>query len=221
MAEKVADELFESIIGQLFEIGHQIQQPNGYPYDPKKLQRHLQAAIEGKFGECWKERKNEILELVGSTRITATTERFVVTEHFQVNTGANTLVKISWIGDNFRNWFLDLVEEPIDESVLDYYLLKESSLDVTIIKALGGELKAETKLTHVFALMKLQRSGEKGALLNNGYPNVFYVRDSKNVLRAVAVYGYWDGLHVHADSVSHPRGWGDGGRVFSSNSCDS
>lgn len=45
----VAGELYESITGQLFEIGRQLRQSDGYPYDPYQLKRHLQAAIEGRF----------------------------------------------------------------------------------------------------------------------------------------------------------------------------
>jgi hypothetical protein len=52
MANKiVAGELYESITGQLFEIGRQLRQPNGYPYDPERLKLHLQDAIEGRFLE--------------------------------------------------------------------------------------------------------------------------------------------------------------------------
>jgi len=55
MATKVAGELYKSITGQLFEIGRQLRQPNGYPFNPEELQRHLQAAIEGKFiYKIWK-----------------------------------------------------------------------------------------------------------------------------------------------------------------------
>jgi hypothetical protein len=49
MAQRVAGELYESVTGQLFEIGRQLRQSNGYPFDAKKLQRVLQDAIEGKF----------------------------------------------------------------------------------------------------------------------------------------------------------------------------
>ncbi len=51
MAKKnvVAGELYESITGQLFEIGRQLRQPNGYPFNPEVLKKHLQEAIEGKF----------------------------------------------------------------------------------------------------------------------------------------------------------------------------
>ncbi|MBU2081865.1 hypothetical protein KKH14_00280 [Patescibacteria group bacterium] len=45
----VAGDLYESLTGQIFEIGRQLRQPNGYPFDPIKLKRHLQDAIEGRF----------------------------------------------------------------------------------------------------------------------------------------------------------------------------
>lgn len=49
MAQRVAGEQYESITGQLFEIGRQLRQVNGYPFDPEKLKKHLQLAIEGKM----------------------------------------------------------------------------------------------------------------------------------------------------------------------------
>ncbi len=45
----VAGELYEGITGKLFELGRQIRQKSGYPFDPEKLDRYLQNAIEGKF----------------------------------------------------------------------------------------------------------------------------------------------------------------------------
>lgn len=45
----VAGEMYESITGQLFEIGRQLRQSSGYPFDSNSLKEHLQAAIEGRF----------------------------------------------------------------------------------------------------------------------------------------------------------------------------
>ena len=45
----VAGELYESLTGQLFELGRQLRQSNGYPFNPHQLKRHLQDAIEGRF----------------------------------------------------------------------------------------------------------------------------------------------------------------------------
>ena len=47
---KVAGELKDTLLGQLFEIERQIRQSCGYPFDPLRLKIHLQAAIEGRFG---------------------------------------------------------------------------------------------------------------------------------------------------------------------------
>jgi hypothetical protein len=41
--------MYETVTGQLFEIGRQLRQPNGYPFDAELLKIHLQAAIEGCF----------------------------------------------------------------------------------------------------------------------------------------------------------------------------
>jgi hypothetical protein len=51
MAKKVEGELYESIIGQLFEIGRQLRQKGGYPFNPEELKIYLQDAIEGRFNQ--------------------------------------------------------------------------------------------------------------------------------------------------------------------------
>ena len=51
MATKVAGELYYELDGQLSEIKRQLRQPNGYPFDPKKLKEFLQLAVEGRFNE--------------------------------------------------------------------------------------------------------------------------------------------------------------------------
>ncbi|MGB7957611.1 MAG: hypothetical protein WCF77_02095 [Minisyncoccia bacterium] len=57
----VAGELYESITGQLFEIGRQLRQPNGYPFNAATLRAHLQAAIEGRFnGESFLRNTGEL-----------------------------------------------------------------------------------------------------------------------------------------------------------------
>ena len=49
MAQRVAGELYESITGQLFELGRQLRQPTGYPFNPVRLKQGLQDLIEGRF----------------------------------------------------------------------------------------------------------------------------------------------------------------------------
>ncbi len=165
-----------------------------------------------------------ILELVSRTVIPATTGKFIAKDKFVINTKRNAPVKIRHLGDNFKSWFLrgeGKQEDPITEQTLQYHRLRQSSIDGPIIVELGGEAEAETTLSQMFSLMENQKNGEDGVLLNNGYANIFYIRDSAGVLRAVNVLwgdGCW---RVHADSVESPIRWSGGYRVFSRNSLES
>ena len=135
-----------------------------------------------------------ILELVSTIVIPATTGKIVAKEKFVINTKRNALVKISYLGDNFKAWFLNgdgKTEDPISEQVLRYHKLRQSSVDGPIIAELGGAEKSETTLSEMFSLMEKQGKGEDGVLLNNGYANIFYIKDSAGVLRTV--YVRWGG----------------------------
>ena len=160
----------------------------------------------------------KLLELAGSVHIPATTERFMAKDRFVLDKSDSAKVKISYLGENFKAWLLDKVEEPFGGSTLQVLKLTQQSLDGPIIAELGGEEKAETTLSEIHALMAKQPNGEQGKLLTNGYANIFYVRDITGVLRAVSVYWYGDGWDVYADSISGPSRWDDGFQVFSRNS---
>lgn len=165
--------------------------------------------------------KPSIPELVSTVGVSATTSRFVAKDRFVVNTKRNAPVKISVVWDNFTSWFLSgdgKTEDPISEQTLRYHKLRKSSVDGPIIAELGGEEKSETTLTEMFFLMEKQKNGEDGVLLNNGYANIFYVRDQTGVLRAVNVGWNDDGWYVNAFSVESPYRWHGGRQVFSRNS---
>lgn len=162
-----------------------------------------------------------LLDLVGTVTTSATTSKFVAKDRFVVNTKHNAPVKISAVWDNFTNWFLSgdgKTEDPISEQTLRYHKLRKASVDGQIITELGGEEKSETTLKEMFSLMEKQKNGEDGVLLNNGYANIFYIRDQNGVLRAVHVHWDGGGWYVDAYSVEDPYGWGDGYQVFSRNS---
>ena len=175
-----------------------------------------------------------LLTLTGTVKVQLM-KKLVASEFFNEN---NSLVKISYVGDNLKTWFYGKVEvqpnadetEPgegpyrtlgengADKSVLCYYTLNRSSVDGPIIKELGGEDKVKTTLFHIAALMWKQPDGKQGALLTNGYANIFYFHYINGVLRAVRVRWYGRGWLVCACSVGFPDGWGAVCRVFS---CDS
>lgn len=163
----------------------------------------------------------EILELISTVAVGATTDKFVAKEKFVRDTGCKAKVKISYLGDNFLGWFLkgdSKTEDPINEQTLRYSKLRESSVDGPIIAELGGAEKSETTLSEMFSLMEKQGKGEDGVLLNNGYANIFCIKDSAGVLRTVSVCWSGGGWRVNASSVEDPRRWSDGDQVFSRNS---
>ena len=162
---------------------------------------------------------NTILQFLSEVAIPAT-QRFVAKDKFVVNTKRNAPVKISYLGDNFTAWFLNgegKIEDPISEQTLRYHKLRQSSVDGSIIAELGGEAKAETTLSEMFSLMEKQKNGEDGCLLNNGYANIFYIKDQAFVLRTV--YAYWNdgGWNVYARPVDYPISWNPCLYVFSRN----
>lgn len=173
---------------------------------------------------CWVVNKAvstpSILGFISTIVIPATTSRFVAREKFVLDTSRKAKVKISYLGDNFTEWFLSgngKTEDPITEQTLRYHNLRQSSADDSVIAELGGAKNSETTLSEMFSLMKKQGKGEDGVLLSNGRANIFYIRDQNEVLRAVGVR--WGGLGwgVGASSVEGRHWWGGGSQVFSRN----
>ncbi len=155
---------------------------------------------------------------VGTATVVATTTSFVARDRFVVNTKKNAPVKISYLGDNFNDWFLGKEEQPFGGSTLNHRKLSRSSVDGPIIAELGGEAKAETTLTELFSLMEAQKNSESGPLLMDGYANIFYIREAKGVLRTVGAFWDGGGWSVCAFPVGDPDEWRGARQVFSRNS---
>ena len=145
--------------------------------------------------------------------------RFVVADKFKVDTSDKAEVKISYLDKDFLFWFGGKTEELADvELPKHHHDLKHDSLDKDILNDLGGADKAEVTFAGMHGLMKLQPNGEDGALLTNGYANIFYIKDVVGVLYAVCVSWYGGGWYVSAGRVDDEYGWDGGCRVFSRNS---
>lgn len=169
--------------------------------------------------ECWVTKKAgkvvaNLIRFVGEREFPCVT-RFVARDSFVVGTRVSARVKISNLGYNFRVWFLDKTEINVPVSTLVYGDLSNDSLDDPIIQSLGGEEKVETSLAEVFHLMSLQPAGEEGALLTNGWANIFYIRGVDRVLRVVRVRWCRWSWEVDTYSTSDPDEWRTGFRVFS------
>ena len=168
--------------------------------------------------KCWSEGIiNILLEMINTVTIPARIVNFIARDKFIVDTSKEANVKISYLGDNFTKWFLGedgKIETPIGEQELRCARLKKASVDDLIIAEIGVEAKAETTLSEMFSQMEKQRNGEAGVLLNNGYANIFYIRDKNGVLRAVPCGWCGDGWDVRARSVDDTDGWRAVRQVF-------
>jgi|CXWL01.1.fsa_nt_gi hypothetical protein len=169
-------------------------------------------------------RRSTLLKLLGTVALLATTVSFVARYKFVVDTSPSAVVKISYIGDNFKAWFLSgdgKIEAPMGEVESNYYHLQRDATDLAqgkkqvIIPELGGEDVAETTLTELWDDLGKHARGEVHGLLTNGYANIRYIRDQNGVLRTVLVTWRGLGWDVGAIAVGSPSPWSAGSRVFS------
>ncbi len=158
--------------------------------------------------------KSKLLESV-TTLAFPGTKRFAAADRFKVDISKKAKVKIAFLWDNFRNNFVEKIEENVPAGDVRVHKLVKSSVDKPIIAELGDA--HETHLADLWAMLERQPNGEKGDLLVNGYANIFYVKDKNGNLWAVdagwhAGRGGWD---VGADPVSDSGRWRGGSRVVS------
>lgn len=164
-----------------------------------------------------------LLAWSGAIRVPAT-PKFIAREKFVVKSKSRDApVKIAVVWDSFRHLFLPKVEEPAAETMLHYVNLG-FFIHAPILAELGDT--AGTTLAHVYALMEQQPNGEEGALLTNGFGNIFDVKDVSGIPSAVDVFWSAGAAHVgawcvSADSDSSPCSWHLGYRMFFSNSVSS
>jgi hypothetical protein len=150
-----------------------------------------------------------LLVLVGNpVSISPSVEKFIAAKKLVVNTTPTSELKISYLGDNFKSWFLGKVEEPFAGSQLKLQKLRQNSVDKPILDELGGEEKAEVLLYEAFNFLKT-------ADQNLWY--LFYIKDAGR--RLCAVNARWDGggWCLRADEFHDPHHWGADARVVSRN----
>jgi len=152
----------------------------------------------------------------GTVKVAATTTPFVARDHFVENIRREAPVKIFYVADVFKEWFLGKEEKPFEGAFLRYNELSFSSVDGFIIAELGGEV--ETTLAELFLLMERQKNSGKRSPLKTDGSNVFYIRDGNGVLRAVFARWSCGSWRVGANSVANPRGQRRGHRIFSRDS---
>ena len=87
-----------------------------------------------------------LIQFIGTVAVPARAEKFVARDHFIVETSKKANVKISYLGDNFKEKFLDKIEQPRQETALRYGKLLKSSVDEPIIAEIGGAKKRKLRL---------------------------------------------------------------------------
>jgi hypothetical protein len=144
------------------------------------------------------------------------TKKFVAKDHFLVDTSATAKVTIGYLGTDFMANFLGKIERNVPAIDLVAYRLGNDSGDQPVLDQLGE--KTETTLAQLWQLLFQQPRGEAGMLLtNDGYADIFYIKDMNDKLWAVhaAWRAGFDDWSVHASSVRRSAAWRAGSRVFS------
>ncbi len=113
---------------------------------------------------------------------------------------------ITYVGDNFKNWFYSTSFTPTKKTTLYSQKLARSMNDTEILKEYNP-----TELTLGDVLYALK----EGLIEKSWWGGILYVKDSIGVLRTVLVYWLDVGWVVDADSVEDPGRWLDGSQVFS------
>lgn len=167
------------------------------------------------FAEAVKNRTKttttKLLEFVTSVTVPSS-KRFAAADHFKHGEVVDGVQCYLW--DNFKKQFGTKVEENVEECEIRIHTLLAPARDLPI-RAEMGEEREETKLAHLWYLLTLQPNGKAGALLTNGSANIFYIRDTENILWAVCAYWFGDEWSLGASSVGNPNGWSEGHRVCS------
>jgi hypothetical protein len=219
VVKKIVD-LPSEMLGVIYDLAEKFSGESGFEW-LTELKKFLRKE------KCW---VDTLLEFLGIRILPATTEKFIAREKFVKDISDDAEVKISFIGDNFKAWLLDKVEEPRKKSELRIQRLRKSSVDGPIIAELGDSIRAKISLDQLWLLLKeKQVKGEK-----DGW-HIAYIEDKirfpedeqfsyinekgeKTVLRAVGFDWDGGGWSLNAYQVSGPDGWFDGNRVLSRNS---
>lgn len=126
-------------------------------------------------------------------------------DHFsadKIRVGRVEGVPIVFVGHDYMQWFGGKVELDTEAITLQAYLLRQSSSDASIFRALHGEgVGRKTMIGQIFWLMQRQADGRPSFLSTYAW-NRFYVDDAKGITREVSARWSQDfGWYVYARPV--------------------
>ncbi len=179
---------------------------------PKEAIQVFVGAIQNRTKETVRKAQEKLLDFITSFKVGGA-KKFVAKDNFKEEISDKAIVKIALIWKDFKDNFLDLVEENVPEAELKVHKLLKDSRNPGIIVELRESYTVS--LAHVWNAMALQSKGEEGNLLTNGNENIFYVADVNGVVWAVGVAWYGNGWGMSADSVECQNKWNDNNLVLS------
>lgn len=199
MATKVAGELYESITGQLFEIGRQLRQPNGYPFDPERLKTHLQAAIEGRFNMSAVQKiiEYKFLKLISGG------ESLILDAVDGTEILTNAKEMFAWIDSDFNDWGAHEPGKPTAETTVDVYEMAKDATFSQMFSELNVDVSKLCLTQH-----QIKNFVKKHQWLRTGGYGTFFLFKSNGVFFVARVYfSSDDGLHVHVSRFESSDVW--------------
>ena len=192
----VAGEKYESITGQLFEIGGQLRQKDGYPYNSEALGRHLQDAIEGKFNQD--EPKNEFLKLISGNELLM----LDATDGTEILADASDV--FAYIDSDFRNWNADEKGPATDAVPVRVYEMTKNGTHAQMFGSLSSDMRKQCLTqAQIKGFIKKYRNWLRG----DGYATFFLFKARGHFFVANAfVYSYGK-LYVYVYRFGYDRVW--------------
>jgi len=127
---------------------------------------------------------------------------------------------IRYLGPDFEKWFLVgqakfKVGASDQNRVLLSGALRFGVKAPAILARLGGEVRAESLFSDVLWLLWLEKINQTKYLANNGFANLFFIRDRAGMLRVVNLYQrYCGGWAISAETLCSLRRWDGSDLVF-------
>lgn len=150
---------------------------------------------------------SHVLVLLNTVRIPVGYKSFDARDYFVIDKSSKAKVKISSVNEAFKKNFQGKVEEVMGDAVLYRHQMIRSLIGGAIVAELGGEKFVEVKLYGMFAAMEMQPNGESGLLDNRGNTNIFFIRDIKRRLWAIACSWNEGGWSIAAYSLNSTTPW--------------
>lgn len=145
---------------------------------------------------------------------------FVVKDKFQVYLNWCAEVKIAYINDKFKEWFLEIIEEPeVEQAVLACGKLRAKTRESFLSE---DDENKSALVSDIFFKLKKQANGEKGDLITKWFTfktNIFFCEDISGKQRFIFVawdrkQKGWSIVAKEIDFFGYEKKLAKGSRVF-------